>query len=68
MEKTIVVLLQGNLLSPSLYAVCLSRPLHPSDRTGVPEGEGPARHSRLLGDTECQQAAEHGGWFKDGPQ
>lgn len=55
-------------LSLSLSAVCLSRPLHPSDRTSLPEGEGPARHARLLRNAECQPAAEHGCWIKDVPE
>jgi len=52
----------------SVCTAWLSRPIHPSDRTSLPEGERPARHARLLGNTERQSAAEHGGWFKDGPQ
>lgn len=52
----------------SLFVVWLSRPLHPSDRACLPQGEGPARHTRVLGDTERQSAAEHGGWAEDLPQ
>lgn len=59
---------KNNLLNLYLCAVRLSGPVHPSDRTGLPEGEGPARHARLFGDAERQPAAEHGGRFKDRPQ
>lgn len=51
-----------------LSSVRFPRPLHASDWTGLPEGEGPARHARLLGDAERQPAAEHGGRAEDGAQ
>lgn len=59
--------------SPSIVIICLSAvglsgSLHPSDGPGLPEGEGPARHARVLGDTERQPAAEHGHAVTGGPQ
>lgn len=51
-----------------MCAVQLPGSAHPADRTGLPEGEGPALHARLLGHAERQPAAEHGVRFEDGAQ
>lgn len=51
-----------------LSAVWLFGSLHPSDGTSLPEGEGPARHTRVLSNTERQPAAEHGHKVTSGSQ